>query len=496
MVKRTLMVLFQTLLLLGSECTFAQGGQLPVAKPATVSLSPLVLNRLPIRYRDEAKSLVTATVENQQRLLKDSDEDLTGSIIGELGQKPEAVDFLLSQLPKEPSGTLRCAIINTTMPSLDQMDWWWTHANAEALLEQELSSDPEPEVSLCALKRLQNIQMTKILYLLHTRVNTTGGKDASTKVSSDFADPRADTLADEEEFWFRLRYHIMLPTFLRVPPPVFSVVPDEKSIRVLAFGDFGTGSIAQNQTATAMRSYNREHHFDLGLTLGDNFYIRGMDSVDDPRWKTEWEDLYGPLGIKFYPTFGNHDYGQSDSAAAEILYSGKSPDWCFPSAYYTFTAGPVQFFAIDTTDLSEAELRWLDQELSRSKARWKVVYGHHPIFSSTAPQVPSPSETGGQRFLSIDDGPYYKLMPLLKGRVDIYLSGHHHNLQELKPEGGVHFFVSGGGGQMLYQVNPYDRSVYAQKVNGFTVLEADDKQFKVSFIGTDGRELHSSTIKK
>jgi hypothetical protein len=85
---------------------------------------------------------------------------------------------------------------------------------------------------------------------------------------------------------------------------------------------------------------------------------------------------------------------------------------------------------------------------------------------------------------------------LKKDHVDLYLTGHDHNLQELKTEDGVHFFVSGGGGAGLYDLNPYERSVYKQKMNGFTVIEADEASFKISLIGTDGKALHQSTLSK
>jgi DNA repair exonuclease SbcCD nuclease subunit len=195
-----------------------------------------------------------------------------------------------------------------------------------------------------------------------------------------------------------------------------------------------------------------------------------------------WEQLYGPLGIKFYATLGNHDWSSADSPAAEIHYTDKSPSWRMPAPYYTFTAGPVQFFAFDTQEDSEAEREWLDSELSKSTARWKVVYGHYHIFSATR---------GDNKEL------IEKLLPVLeKNHVDIYLNGHDHNLQDLKPEGGVRFFVSGGGGAGLYNLNPYARSIYKQKVNGFTVLEAGGDYFKISFIGTDGNELHQDTLTK
>ena len=60
--------------------------------------------------------------------------------------------------------------------------------------------------------------------------------------------------------------------------------------------------------------------------------------------------------------------------------------WRMPAPYYTFTAGPVQFFAMDTNEVSEAQLLWLKDGLANSRARWKLVYGHHPIYSVGAHQ--------------------------------------------------------------------------------------------------------------
>ena len=183
-----------------------------------------------------------------------------------------------------------------------------------------------------------------------------------------------------------------------------------------------------------------------------------------------------------YAVLGNHDWSGPDSPAAEVLYSARSQSWHMPSPYYTFTAGSVQFFAFDTPAVDEAELKWLDEELAKSPARWKVVYGHYHIYSATR---------GDNKELIA------RLMPILKkDHVDVYLNGHDHNLQELKPEGGVHFFVSGGGGAGLYEMNPYDRSIFRQKTNGFTIIEADGKTLAISFVGTDGSELYRRTLTK
>jgi tartrate-resistant acid phosphatase type 5 len=454
------------LLLIPSMC-LAQDEPEQKAQPAAIALSDQILSRLPSEYRDHAKSLVTATQENQQRWLKLSDEDLTGNVIGQLSRKPEAADFLLAELEKEHSPKLRLRIIESLG------SYWRAHSDSQQILERHAASDPDADVSLQTLELLRSMRVNELSKLLEARIKVAKAAEDSAALAK---------LAPEDERWFSLEQEIMLPAFLRTPPPQFSVAPPGKSIRVLAFGDFGTGSMAQEQTAAAMREYHKTHPFDFGLTLGDNFYTYGMKSTDDPRWKTQWEDLYGPLAIKFYATLGNHDWASADSPAAEILYTDKSPDWRLPSPYYTFTAGPVQFFAFDTVEVNEAELEWLDSELAKSTAKWKLVFGHYHIFSATR---------GDNKEL------IERLLPILvKNHVDIYLNGHDHNLQELKPEGGVHFFVSGGGGAGLYNLNPYDRSIYKQKLNGFTVLEADQNHFKISFIGTDGKELHESTLTK
>lgn len=441
----------------------AQDAQAPKLPP--VALSDALVNRLPADYRREAKSLVTLTNTYQQRLLAKSDDDLAIAIVTQLGYKPAGTDFLVTELEKERSGKLREQIIR----SLD--GYWDAHHESQPILERHASSDPDAGAALAALSELRSVRLHELGKLLDSRLKIAKAQSDSEGVLK---------LATEQERHYGTPGEITLPDFLRIPPPLFAVKPKDQSIRVLSFGDFGFGNEAQRATATAMVEYHKTHPFDFGLTVGDNFYDYGMDNTHDPRWQTQFEQLYGPMHIQIYASFGNHDYGQPDSPAAEILYSQLSPDWRIPSPYYTYTAGPVQFFAIDTMNLGDAELLWLGDELAKSTARWKLVYGHFPIYSATAE----------------DKELIAKLLPVLKkGHADIYLCGHHHNLQELKPDGDLHFFVSGGGGATLYDLKPnYDRALFKDKVNGFTVLEADPRHFTVRFIGIDGKELHSDTI--
>jgi len=273
----------------------------------------------------------------------------------------------------------------------------------------------------------------------------------------------------------------VLPPELQVAPPLFSLKPTGQPIRVLAFGDFGDGGKGQREVASAMLQYHRQRPFDFAITLGDNFYNNGMRGVDDPRWKTWWDQLYDPLGIQFYATLGNHDYGFPQSPEAEILYSKKSPSWRMPATRYTYTAGSVQFFATDSQKMTPDQLEWLQKELVSSTARWKVVYGHHTIYSH--------GYHGNTPELIRD------LLPLIKDRVDIYLSGHDHDMQHLRPEGNLHFFVSGSGGK-LRRIRPGPRSLFAMSARGFAVLEANAESVKMTFVSTTLQPLYEYTLKK
>ena len=255
------------------------------------------------------------------------------------------------------------------------------------------------------------------------------------------------------------------PLGLNRPP---AILPADRPVRVVAFGDFGDGSFGQMRVAGAIARHDRWQPLDFGITLGDNFYPKGLDELFDPRWQRDWERFYTQLGIRFYATFGNHDHYTVRGAETEIRRSLRSASWCLPKPYYTFTAGPVQFFALDTNPIENREpayreqLDWLERALAASSARWKVVYGHHPIFS-TGPD--------GNTKEMVEE-----VLPVLKRhRADAYLAGHEHVMEYLKPEGTLSFFVAGAGGALRHLGKDGDgRRVWAAgKTLGFLVVEAE-----------------------
>jgi tartrate-resistant acid phosphatase type 5 len=409
-----------------------------------------------------------------------SADDCFLDTVGMLPQTADGRAFVFSKLDAEPSAKLRTLLLTTlSWRANDAAEGRapLLSANELRILEAHAASDPDVDASLEALA---------VLRAFHTAQESSLLKKREASVTA------GDSAAQKELEARRLEYYdwsseIRMPVFAYDPPPLFSAVPSGKAIRVLAFGDFGTGSDGQMKAASAMRAYASTHPFTFGITLGDNFYRADdgtrVDSPDSPRWQTQWEQPYGGLGIRFFPVLGNNDYVDPDSPAAEIAYTQKSKTWDFPAPYYTYTAGAAQFFAIDTMRLSDTELDWLDRELAKSTAKWKIVYGHYPVYS-----------VGANR-----DTPdlIAKLLPILeKDHVEIYMCGHVHTMQDLQTNSSVHFYVTGAGGAGLATdlSDTYKRSVFKEATFGFTVLEIDDQHVDVIFVDSGGKEIYRSHL--
>jgi tartrate-resistant acid phosphatase type 5 len=217
----------------------------------------------------------------------------------------------------------------------------------------------------------------------------------------------------------------------------------------LVVGDWGTGSAAQKRVAIEMGKIAESIGVRFVISTGDNFYSAGVKGIDDAQWKTSYEDIYDApsLMVPWYAVLGNHDH--KGNVAAQVEYTKQSSRWRMFSTYYRHTevlrdGTLADFFFIDTESIrtqyqdwvnlfrSNDQIAWLDRELGNSTARWKIVVGHHPIFSGE-------SRRGGTPAL------INWLRPLLdKHRVQVYLNGHSHGLEHIVV-GQVHYLTSGAG---------------------------------------------------
>ncbi|MEL6554451.1 MAG: metallophosphoesterase [Cyanobacteria bacterium J06621_11] len=238
-------------------------------------------------------------------------------------------------------------------------------------------------------------------------------------------------------------------------------IPSEHELRFrfVALGDVGTGERRQYMVANALNQRWQQSPFSTALLTGDNIYPNG----EIERIENAFEQPYAGLlqnNVLFRAALGNHDY-QTHQGEDQIAY----PGYNMPSRYYTFQDENVQFFALDTnqsdgfnSEMRESpwadQLQWLEAELEKSTADWKVVFGHHPVFSS--------GRHGSQRDL------LRSLSPILtRHGVQLYLNGHDHNYERTKPIDGTTYITTGNAAK-LRPVKPSSITAHASSQLGFT----------------------------
>jgi 3',5'-cyclic AMP phosphodiesterase CpdA len=113
--------------------------------------------------------------------------------------------------------------------------------------------------------------------------------------------------------------------------------------------------------------------------------------------------------------------------------------------YYSFSppedllakiATRVEFFGLDSTNLDRAQIRWLDDRLTASRAAWKICFFHHPLYSS------------GERHGSEVDLRSVLEPLFVKHGVSVVFSGHEHFYERIKPQKGIYYFISGAAGKL------------------------------------------------
>ena len=199
------------------------------------------------------------------------------------------------------------------------------------------------------------------------------------------------------------------------------------SFKFGVLGDFGTGDRSQYELAEQMVRLRQSFKYSLVALTGDNLY--GSERPQDFRKKFELP--YKVLlddGVKFYASLGNHD------AREQRFYKLFNMDGKF---YYTFNPKPdVRFFALESSYPVPEQLEWLEKELKGSTSEWKIVYFHHPLYSS------------GDRHGS-DERLRQVLEPMfLKYNVSVVFNGHDHFYERVKPQKGITYFVVGSGGKL------------------------------------------------
>jgi tartrate-resistant acid phosphatase type 5 len=211
---------------------------------------------------------------------------------------------------------------------------------------------------------------------------------------------------------------------------------------LLIIGDFGKSGSIQRQVRDSMASVAQSMQADAILALGDNVYESGANS--ESVMTKEWRDVYltrSALNRKWYAIKGNHDWYTTSRAMERFTNSSKNSgkSWRMDHFWHRHTIRNVEMFFIDTeiirgtvrTGDRSTQNNWFESRLKSSRAAWKIVSGHHPIYSGG-------SHGGSGTVKNLVD-------PLMrKNGATIYFSGHDHSQQHMH-HNGVDYVLSGAG---------------------------------------------------
>jgi acid phosphatase len=288
------------------------------------------------------------------------------------------------------------------------------------------------------------------------------------------------------------------------------------SLAFLAVGDWGReGASHQRDVAVRMGESAKELDARFVISVGDNFYDDGVTSLDDPAWQNSFEKVYDApsLQVPWRVILGNHDY--RGNVQAQLDYVSKSSRWQMPARWYKYEertpdGAVAEFFVVDTSPMMNeyymdggktvkvadqkqnvpVQLAWLDAALAGSRADWKIVVGHHPVYSGKLlkeDRLIDPDRAtrlaGGSAELIA------QLDPILqRHRVPLYLNGHDHNLAHVL-HGATHFVCTGAGSKLADHCD-MNGSDFCALRSGFIACAVNRDRLRVAYRDYGGAELH------
>lgn len=281
----------------------------------------------------------------------------------------------------------------------------------------------------------------------------------------------------------------------------------EKPLNFYLANDLGrNGYYDQKPIAELMGRMAENVDIECVIAAGDVHHFEGVRSVNDPLWMTNYELIYNhpELMIPWYAILGNHEYRGNPQAV--IDYANISGRWNMPARYYTFVLEndgiTIRMVMVDTAPLIDKyrkdsqkypdackqdinqQLNWIDSVLTSAKEDWVIVVGHHPIFA----------ETGKDDSERLDLQKRLDSVLRKHANVDMYLCGHIHNFQYIRPKDSKIDYVVNTSGSLSRKVKPIEGTQFCSDESGFSLITADKKELKLHMINKTGKVIY--TVKR
>jgi hypothetical protein len=260
----------------------------------------------------------------------------------------------------------------------------------------------------------------------------------------------------------------------------------ENSVKFAVIGDSGRGDKPQHDIAEQMVRYHERFAFPFVIMLGDNLY-EGPATADDYRRK--FEEPYAPLlaeGVQFFAALGNHDDPREVNYERFNMHGRRYYRFGPPGNLVARLTTPVQFFALDSTYLDREQLAWLDGELAASPAEWKIVFLHHPLYTSGRYRASALLNRGALESIFTNH------------HVSAVFSGHEHIYQRSTLQNGIQYFISGGAGSLRPGDGtpaPYIARTYSGNYH-FMLVEIEGDVLHFQAISRTGETIDAGRLRR
>jgi hypothetical protein len=270
------------------------------------------------------------------------------------------------------------------------------------------------------------------------------------------------------------------------------------NLHFAVIGDMGCGCLAQEAIAEEMLEWHNKYPFRFVLTTGDNIYGDSFGRFwnrrrggDKALFYERFDRYFNPLrkrGVLFFASLGNHDF--ETRQGRDLIEDRSRFNILSKTGYYYFSPNPdlVTFVALNTENIlvqnaNPSQLKWLQKVLSESKSKWKIVYGHHSIYT---PPGYHPADLSLRKALE----PIF-----VKNGVQVYLAGHNHFYARMKPQRGITHFTTGGGGRHLKTPRRTSETDVVARAHHFMHFELREDKLNYWAIPIQGAFLDRGTIR-
>jgi acid phosphatase type 7 len=281
--------------------------------------------------------------------------------------------------------------------------------------------------------------------------------------------------------------------------------PKVRGFKFIVFGD-------SQSSATGESPYGVWHdtiHKAYEANPNAKFTVNVGDLVDAGQSGAHWNAWFAAAAgvidrIPEMPVTGNHEYmggnGKPVYWMAQFTMPKNGPEG-LKDQDYSYDYGPVHFVVLDSEQIGQGVLstmqKWLDADLSSSKAAWKIVFFHKTPYEIKDGRV---NKGIKEAFCSIIE----------RDHADLVFNGHDHGVARTypikdgvlmqKPSQGTVYFIAGRSGNKKYNdlskraynsyfYNPSDQPDYL-------VVDVKAKTLTVKAFKQDGGLLDTFSIDK